>query len=335
MKPGKRALARVIAVLGAVVLLLTLTAATAGAGTTAPGVHAVMAPSGSKGMVYAAHTRMLSANGTSWSEVTCPSGTLPAGGGTAAQNPRIEQVAQAGFTVSTATGKVDGYEASVQVSGLARGAHVRFAVQVACVPTATALAIYPVHTLLLSARGTSWWGVPCPAGTVPAGGGTAVQNPRIERVAQAGFMVGESAGKVDGYEASVQVSGLPRGTSVQFAVQVACVPAATTDIIYLAHTLTLSADGTSSSGVTCPAGTLPLGGGAAVQDPLAEHVAQAGFTISAATGKLDGYEASVQVSGLPRGASVRFAVQAACIKAATPPVYGPPALAHSANGISS
>jgi hypothetical protein len=60
-----------------------------------------------------------------------------------------------------------------------------------------------------------------------------------------------------------------------------------------------------------------------VQNPLTEHVAQAGFAASAATGKADGYQASVQVSGLAKGASVRFAVQVACIPAATPPVYDP------------
>jgi hypothetical protein len=80
---------------------------------------------------------------------------------------------------------------------------------------------------------------------------------------------------------------------------------------------------------------VPVGGGAAVQDPLLEHVAQASFVVSTVTGKLVGYEASVQFSGLGGGATVRFAVQVACIKTATPPVYGPPALARLASGISS
>jgi len=118
-------------------------------------------------------------------------------------------------------------------------------------------------------------------------------------------------------------------------VQCACVPSATTFVIYPVHTLVLSAHGTTRWGVLCPSGTLPVGGGTAVQSPLVEHVGQAGFVVSAATGKLDGYEASVQVSGLARGASVRFAVQVACIPAATPPVYGPPTTARSASGISS
>ena len=61
-----------------------------------------------------------------------------------------------------------------------------------------------------------------------------------------------------------------------------------------------------------------------MQNPLIEHAAQAGLVASAATGKVDGYQASVQVSGLAKGASVRFAVQVACIPAAPSPVYGPP-----------
>ena len=71
-----------------------------------------------------------------------------------------------------------------------------------------------------------------------------------------------------------------------------------------------------------------------MQNPLIEHVAQAGFAASAATGKVDGYQASMQISGLARGASVRFGVQVACIPAATPPVYGSPAKARPASAIS-
>ena len=335
MEPRRRAPALITAALGTVVLLLVLAVGTASAGTTVPRVHGMTAPPAGNGLAYAAHTRVLSANGTSSSGVACPSGTLPVGGGAAVQNPRIEHVAQAGFLASAATGKVDGYEASVQVSGLARGARLQFAVQVACVPSATTFVNYPVHTPVLSAHGTTWWGVSCPFGTLPVGGGTAVQNPRIEHVAQAGFDTSTATGKLVGYEASVQVSGLARGATVRFAVQVACVPSATTFVVYAVHTQVLSARGTHLSGVACPAGTVPAGGGAAVQDPRIEHVAQAGFVVSAVTGKLVGYEASVQVSGLARGTTVRFAVQVACIKTATPPVYGPPALARLASGISS
>jgi hypothetical protein len=193
-------------------------------------------------------------------------------------------------------------------------------------PVANALA-YAAYTRVLSANGISWLGVDCPAGTLPTGGGTAVQNPLTEHVAQAGLVASAATGKVDGYQASAQVSGLAKGASVRFAVQVACVPAATTPVIYPVYTRMLSANRINWVGVDCPAGTLPTGGGTAVQNPLTEHAAQAGFATSAATGKVDGYQASAQVSGLAKGASVRFAVQVACIPAGTPPVYGPPAKA--------
>jgi hypothetical protein len=317
MNSGTRAFALIPAVLGAAGLCLTLTIGTASAGTTVSGLHAVTAPPVGNGLVYTANTRVLSTNGTRSSGVTCPSGTLPVGGGAAVQNPQSEHVAQAGFVVSAATGKPDGYEASVQVSGLARVATVRFAVQAACVPSSTNTVSYIAHTLLLSAHGTTGSAVFCPFGTLPVGGGTAVQNPQTEHVAQAGFVVSAATGKPDGYEASVQVSGLARGATVRFAVQVACVPSATTFVIYAVHTQVLSGHGTSSSGAACPVGTEPAGGGTAVEDPLAEHVTQAGFVVSAATGKVDGYEASVQVSGLARGAGVQLVVQVACIKAAT------------------
>ena len=154
MKPQRRTVALVTSFLGTVVLLLTLTVGTAGAGTTVPRAHVRTPPPAGSGLAYAAHTQVLSANGTSSSTVTCPSGTLPVGGGTGVQNPRIEHVAQAGFVVSAATGKLDGYEASVQVSGLARGASVRFAVQVACIPAATP-PVYGPPTTARSASGIS------------------------------------------------------------------------------------------------------------------------------------------------------------------------------------
>jgi hypothetical protein len=326
MKPRRRTVVLITTALGAVVPLLALTASAAGAATVSRGHEARGRPV-ANALAYAAYTRVLSANGISWLGVDCPAGTLPVGGGTAVQNPLTEHVAQAGFAVSAATGKVDGYQASAQVSGLAKGTSVRFAVQVACIPAVDSFVSYVVHTQLLSADGTSSWSVPCPAGTLPTGGGTAVQNPLTEHVTQAGLVASAATGKVDGYQATVQVSGLAKGTSVRFAVQVACVPAAATPVIYPVYTRTLSANSINWVGVDCPAGTLPTGGGTAVQNPLTEHAAQAGFATSAATGKVDGYQASVQVSGLAKGASVRFAVQVACIPAGTPPVYGPPAKA--------
>lgn len=234
------ALALILAVLGAAGLSLPLTVGTASAGTRVSGVHAATAPPVVNGLVYTTNTRMLSANGTSASGVTCPSGTLPVGGGTAVQNPQTEHVAQAGFVASAATGKLDGYGASVQVSSLPHGARVRFAVQVACVSSATTFVIYAVHVQVLSAHGTSSWGVACPVGTGPAGGGTAVEDPLTEHVTQAGFIVSATTGKADGYEATVQVSGLARDTRVELAVQAACIKAATA-AVYGPSTLARSA----------------------------------------------------------------------------------------------
>jgi hypothetical protein len=270
---------------------------------------------------------VLSANGISWSEVTCPAGTSPVGGGTAVQNPLIEHVAQAGFAASAATGKPDGYRTSVRVSGLAKGSSVRFAVQVACVRSPVSVVSYAVRTQVLSANGVSRFEVDCPAGTWPVGGGAAVQNPLIEHAAQAGFVASAATGRVDGYQASVQVGGLAKDASVRFGVQVACVLSAAVPVFYPVRMQVLSANGIGLSGVDCPAGTLPTGGGTVVQNQLIERVAQAGFAVSAATGRVDGYQASMQVSGLARDTSVPFGVQVACIPAATPPVYGPPAKA--------
>jgi hypothetical protein len=137
MKPRRRTVVLITTALGAVVPLLTLTASAAGAVTTVPRSHEARARAAANALAYAAYTRVLSANGITWLGVDCPAGTLAVGGGTAVQNPLTEHVAQAGFAVSIATGSVDGYQASVQVSGLAKGASVRFAVQVACIQAAT------------------------------------------------------------------------------------------------------------------------------------------------------------------------------------------------------
>jgi len=331
MKPRSRTCVLITMTLGAVVPLLALTASAAGAAPTVPQGRVARAQPVANAPVYAANIRVLSANGISWFGVDCPAGTLPAGGGTAVQSPLVEHVVQAGFAVSPETGKVDGYQASVQVSGLAKGASVRFAVQVACLPSVATFVSYAVHTQVLSANGTTWWSVPCPAGALPVGGGTAVQNPLIEHAAQAGFVASAATGKVNGYRASVQVSGLAKGANVRFAVQVACLPLAIAPVFYPVYTRMLSANGSSLFGVDCPAGTLPVGGGTAVQNPLIERVAQAGFAASTATGRVDSYQANVQVGGLARGTSVRFGVQVACIPAATPPVYGPPTKARPAS----
>ena len=54
---------------------------------------------------------------------------------------------------------------------------------------------------------------------------------------------------------------------------------------YVTHHQNLSANGTSVSGVACPARTLPVGGGTAVADPRMEQVVQAGFAASALPGE--------------------------------------------------
>jgi hypothetical protein len=124
------------AALGTLTALVTLTAGTASAASAPAGTagHATRtAGRPASRIVYAAHTQTLSANGTSRVSVTCPGGALPAGGGTAVQHPRTEQVLQAGFR-SPAPGSVEGYQASVRVHGLRRGSKVKAAVQVACAP---------------------------------------------------------------------------------------------------------------------------------------------------------------------------------------------------------
>ena len=125
------------AALGTLTALVTLTAGTASAASAPAGTasHATRTAGrpAAGGIVYAAQTQTLSANGTSRVSVTCPGGALPVGGGIAIQDLRTEQVLQAGFR-SPAPGSVEGYQASVRVHGLRRGSKVKAAVQVACAP---------------------------------------------------------------------------------------------------------------------------------------------------------------------------------------------------------
>ena len=224
--PAPRTALTRAAVLGALTALAILTGGTASA-ATAPGGTASHA-SGASGwpaasrIVYAAHTQTLSANGTSRASVTCPGGALPAGGGAAIQDPQTERVLEAGFYAS-APGRITGYQASVLIHGLRRGSKVEVEVQVACVP-APATVIYALRSRTLSANGTRLPSATCPAGDLPVGGGIVVQDPRTEQVLQAGFRSG-APGSVVGYQASVRVYGLRRGSKVKVAVQVACAPA--------------------------------------------------------------------------------------------------------------
>ena len=173
-------------------------------------------------VIYGAHTQTLSANGHSLEHVPCPGGALPIGGGTAIQDPRTEQVLQAGFYART-PGHMVGYQADVRVHGLRRGSKVKVAVQVACVP-APATVIYAVRSQALSANGTRLPSATCPAGDLPVGGGTDIQDPPAEQVLQAGFS-SCAPGSVRGYQATVRVHGLRRGSKVKATVQVACAPA--------------------------------------------------------------------------------------------------------------
>ena len=310
------------AALGTLTALVTLTAGTASAARApaGPAGHASRTAGrpAASGIVYAAHTQALSANGTSRVGVTCPGGALPVGGGTAIQDPRTGQVLQAGFYAS-APGRITGYQASVLIHGLRRGSTAEVQVQVACVPV-PALVIYGAHTQTLPAGGTSRASVTCPAGALPVGGGTVLQDPRTEQILQAGFYA-STPGHMAGYQANVRVHGLRHGSKVKAAVQVACIPAPAT-VTYAARSQTLSANGTRLPNATCPAGDLPVGGGTAIQDPRTEQVLQAGFR-SGAPGSVVGYQASVRVHGLRRGNKVKAAVQVACAPAPHPPVYGP------------
>jgi primosomal replication protein N len=320
--PAPRTVLTRAAALGTLTALVTLTAGMASAASAAAGMasHATRTPGWptASRIVYAAHTQTLSANGASRVSVTCPGGALPAGGGTAIQDPRTEQVLQAGFYAS-APGRITGYQASVLIHGLRRGSKVEVAVQVACVPV-PALVIYGAHTQTLSANGASRASVTCPGGALPIGGGVFLQDPRTEQVLQAGFYA-STPGHVAGYQADVRVHGLRRGSKVKVAVQVACVPAPAS-VTYAVRSQTLSANGTRLPSATCPAGELPVGGGAVVQDPRTEQVLQAGFR-SPVPGSVVGYQASVRVHGLRRGSKVEVAVQVACAPAPHLPVYGP------------
>jgi hypothetical protein len=228
-------------------------------------------------------------------------------------------VTQAGFHTNAATRKFDGYQASVHVSGLQAGGKVGFAVQAACI-RATTFLVYIIHGQIIAADGTTLWGVACPAGTLPVGGGAITQDPRLENVTRASFHTNAATRKFDGYQASVHVSGLRRGGAVGFIVQVACMPAAT-PLVYRIRTQIFPARGHTGRGKACHAGICPAD--VAARGARTENVTQAGFHASAATGKFDGYQASLSLGTLPRGGKVRFAVQVACMAVQTPPVYGP------------
>ena len=137
---------------------------------------------------------------------------------------------------------------------------------------------------------------------------------------QASFHTDAATRKFDGYQASVRVSGLQAGGVVGFIVQVACVPTAT-PLVYRLRMQVFPARGQPVRGTPCHAGICQAD--AAARGARTENVTQAGFHASAATGRFDGYQASVSLSSLPRAGKARFTVQVACIAAHSPPVYGP------------
>ena len=271
-------------------------------------------------VIYAARTQVLSANGTTSWIVACPAGTLPVGGGAIIQDPRLENVTQAGFHTNAATRQFDGYQASVHVSGLQAGDKVGFAVQVACIRATTCL-VYVIRGQIITADGATLSGVACPAGTLPVGGGAIIQDPRLENVTQAGFHINAATRQFDGYQASVHVSGLQADSAVGFIVQVACMPTAT-PVVYRIRMQVFPVRGRPGREKACHAGICPVGG-ATTPGGRIDNVTQAGFYASAATGKFDGYQASVSLSTRPGGGRVRFTVQVVCIAVQTLPVYGP------------
>jgi hypothetical protein len=257
-----------IAVMTAVAVLSTVIAlgpGTALAGTTRPASRAAGPPGITGLVIYAARTQVLSANGTtSWIAV-CPAGFLPVGGGAIIQDPRLENVTQAGFHTNAATRKFDGYQASVHVSGLQAGSAVGFIVQVACMPAATPV-VYRIRTQVFPARGRAVRGKACHAGICPVGGAT-TPRARIENVTQAGFYAGAATGKFDGYQASVSLSTRPGGGKVLFTVQVVCM-AVQTPPVYGPRAQLFPALRSTARSVTCPAGTIPVAGGAMVANRL-------------------------------------------------------------------
>ena len=244
--------------------LATLGSVQALAGTTGLANRVARTPGINGLMVYAARAQALSADGTTSWLATCPAGFLPVGGGAIVQDPRREDVTQAGFHTNPATRKFDGYQASVRVSGLPAGSAAGFIVQVACMP-AVARLIYRLRTQVVSARGRPRRAKSCHAGICPAG--AMVGRVRIGNVTQGGFHANAATGKFDGYQASVSLSTLPRGGKLVFAVQVVCL-AARTPPVYGPSAPPLPIRRDSSWGVACPAGTVPAAGGTIVQNQL-------------------------------------------------------------------
>ena len=215
-------------------------------------------------IAYVTHGQIITADGTTLWGAACPAGTLPVGGGAIVQDPRRENVTQAGFHTNPATRKFDGYQASVHVSGLQADGAVGFIVQVACMPAATPL-IYRIRTQVVPARGRPRQAKSCHAGICPAG--AIPQGARVENLTQTGFHTHPATGEFDGYQASLNLSPVPRGGKVVFAVQVACM-AVQTPPVYGPRAPLSPAHRHISWSVACPAGTIPVSGGATVENQL-------------------------------------------------------------------
>jgi hypothetical protein len=248
-----------VAVLGT---LIALGPGTALAGTTRPASRAAGAPCITGVVIYVARTQVLSANGTTSWIVACAAGTLPVGGGAIIQDPRLENVTQAGFHTNAATRKFDGYQASVHVSGLQADSAVGFIVQVACMPTATPV-VCRIRIQVFPARGRPGQEKACHAGICPVGAAT-TPGARIDNVTQAGFYASAATGKFDGYQASVSLSTRPGGSRVRFTVQVVCMAVQTLPV-YGPRAQLFRALRNTAWRITCPAGTIPVAGGAMAQ----------------------------------------------------------------------
>jgi len=91
-----RATIAVMTVVAALSTLIALGSGTALAGTTGSAGRPAGAPGITGLVIYAARSQALAANGTTSWVVACPAGSLPVGGGAIVQDPRLENVTQAG-----------------------------------------------------------------------------------------------------------------------------------------------------------------------------------------------------------------------------------------------
>jgi hypothetical protein len=76
-------------------------------------------------------------------------------------------------------------------------------------------------------------------------------------------------------------------------------------------------NGTYTYNALCPSGTVSVGGGAAGDGAGKATVTQAGFHFNDSTDKLDGYQATIEVSGLTGGETADLSIETACVSASS------------------